>query len=169
LLLVSGYTIGDLAGRSGFSASALRYYERIGLVTPANRSDAGYRLYDDDALARLAFLDRAKRLGCSLEDITDLAGLWDRERCGPVQRRFHELLTRKLAETERQIAELTVLHEQLRDAASRLAGPPVDGTCSADCACAALGETTAAGPPKRLDRRRPSPRQPSTHQPREAQ
>ena len=53
---VSTYTIGEVAERSGFSASALRYYEDIGLVPPAGRSDAGYRLYDDITLTRLAFV-----------------------------------------------------------------------------------------------------------------
>ena len=84
---VTTYTIGEIAERSGFSASSLRYYEGIGLVEPARRSEAGYRLYDDHTVNRLAFIAHAKQLGCSLEDITDLAGIWDGERCGPVQRR----------------------------------------------------------------------------------
>ncbi len=135
---MSSYTIGETAERSGFSASALRYYEGIGLVEPPTRTDAGYRLYDDGTLARLAFISRAKQLGCSLEEITNLVGIWDGEPCGPVQRRFHELVTAKLADAERQIAELTALTEQLHHAAAQLAGPAVDGPCNDDCACLAL-------------------------------
>ena len=104
---VSTYTIGEVADRSGFTASALRYYEGIGLVEPTTRTTAGYRLYDDTTISRLAFIARAKQLGCSLEEITDLVGIWDGEQCSPVQRRFHELLTTKLADAEHQIAELT--------------------------------------------------------------
>jgi DNA-binding transcriptional MerR regulator len=103
---MSTYTISQAADRSGFSASALRFYEGIGLVEPATRTDAGYRIYDDRSLARLAFIARAKHLGCSLEEITDLVAIWDGDRCGPVQRRFHELVSAKLLEAERQIAEL---------------------------------------------------------------
>jgi MerR family transcriptional regulator, copper efflux regulator len=136
--LVSTYTIGEAAERSGFSASALRYYEGIGLVPPSTRTGAGYRLYDDDTLARLAFIARAKQLGCSLEEITDLVGIWDGQRCGPVQKRFHDLVTTKLADAERQIAELTALSDQLRQAAAHLAGPAIDGPCSEGCACFAL-------------------------------
>jgi DNA-binding transcriptional MerR regulator len=136
--VTSTYTIGEVAERSGFSASALRYYEGIGLVEPSTRTVAGYRLYDDGSLARLAFIARAKQLGCTLEEITDLVGIWDGERCGPVQRRFHDLVTSKLADTERQIAELTVLRDQLREAAGFLDGPAIDGPCSAECACLAL-------------------------------
>jgi DNA-binding transcriptional MerR regulator len=135
---VSTYTIGETAERSGFSASALRYYEGIGLVEPASRTEAGYRVYDDGTLTRLTFIARAKQLGCSLEEITDLVDIWDGERCGPVQRRFHHLVTAKLAEARRQIAELTALTEQLRQAAAQLTGPVIDGPCNEECACTAL-------------------------------
>ncbi|MGQ0616087.1 MAG: MerR family transcriptional regulator [Acidimicrobiia bacterium] len=135
---MSTYTIGETAERSGFSASALRYYEGIGLVAPSTRTTAGYRLYDDDTLARLAFIARAKQLGCCLEEITDLVGIWDGERCGPVQKRFHDLVTSKLADAQRQITELTALSDQLRHAAAQLAGPAIDGPCDESCACLAL-------------------------------
>lgn len=132
---MSTYTIGEVAERSGFSASALRYYEDIGLVPPAARSESGYRLYDDVTLTRLAFVARAKQLGCTLEEIADLVAIADDERCGPVQRRFHALVTAKLAAAERQVAELSAFSGQLRAAAVALAGQPVDGPCDADCAC----------------------------------
>jgi len=143
VLAVSTYTIGETAERSGFSASALRYYEGIGLVAPSTRTGAGYRLYDDGTLARLSFIARAKQLGCSLDEITDLVGIWDGERCGPVQKRFHDLVTTKLVDAERQIAELTALADQLRHAATQLAGPAADGPCSEDCACLALHRAMA--------------------------
>jgi DNA-binding transcriptional MerR regulator len=142
---VSTYTIGEVAERSGFSASALRYYEGIGLVAPAHRTPAGYRVYDDGTLARLGFIARAKQLGCSLDEITDLVGLWDGERCVPVQRRFHDLVTAKLAETEARVAELRAFADQLQVAATRLAGPAVDGPCDEGCACLALDVALAPG------------------------
>ena len=135
---MSSYTIGETADRSGFSASTLRYYEGIGLLEPSDRTEAGYRLYDDRALARLAFIARAKQLGCSLEDIADLVGIWDGERCGPVQKRLHDLVTDKLGEAQRHIEELTAFRDQLRHAASQLTAPAPDGPCSDTCACLAL-------------------------------
>jgi DNA-binding transcriptional MerR regulator len=98
---------------------------------------AGYRVYDDGTLARLAFIARAKQLGCTLEEIHDLVGLWDGDRCGPVQRRFHELVTAKMAAAEASIAELAAFRSQLRVAATGLAGEPVDGPCDDGCACVA--------------------------------
>jgi DNA-binding transcriptional MerR regulator len=141
---VSTYSIGEVANRSGFSASALRYYEGIGLVAPATRTPAGYRVYDDDTLSRLGFIDRAKRLGCSLEEITDLVSIWDGQRCGPVQSRFHELVTAKVGDAQRQAAELTAFTADLQRAATQLAGPAVDGPCGDDCAC--LTDTPAPVP-----------------------
>ena len=129
------YTIGEVADRTGFTTSALRYYESRGLVAPATRTESGYRVYDDDSLLRLAFIARAKHLGCSLEEITDLAAIWDGEHCGPVQRRFHELVTSKIADAQIQIAELTAFAAQLQTAAGQLAGPASDAPCGDDCAC----------------------------------
>lgn len=74
-----------MAERSGFSASALRYYEQQDLLEPVERTDAGYRLYDDTSLERQRFIARGKRLGCTLEDIGDLAELWEAEDYAPVQ------------------------------------------------------------------------------------
>ena len=114
---------GEVAERSGFSASSLRYYEGIGLVEPMTRTDAGYRLYDDGTLDRLSFIARAKELGCSLEEITDLVSIWDGDRCGPVQRRFHDLVTAKIADSQRRIAELVALAAQLQVAAAAAGRP----------------------------------------------
>jgi MerR family transcriptional regulator, copper efflux regulator len=141
------YTIGEVAERSGFSASALRYYEDIGLVAPAARTDAGYRLYDDRALSRLAFVARAKDLGCSLEEITELLPLWDGDECGTAQRRLHDLVTAKLADARRRAVELTVLTGQLVQAAGNLSGPAPDGPCGPGCACLATAPTAAATEP----------------------
>jgi len=143
---VSTYTIGEVAGRSGFTASALRYYEGIGLLSPSARTDAGYRLYDDRVLARLAFIARAKRLGCSLEEVSDLVEMWDGERCGPVQRRFHDLVTDKIAASEGQVADLMAFAAQLAGAAAQLAGVAVDGPCGENCACVTEATGDAAPP-----------------------
>ena len=141
------YTIGEVAERSGFSASALRYYEGIGLVVPSSRSDGGYRLYDDADLDRLAFVSRAKDLGCTLDEIGDLLGILEEDRCAPLQRRLHDLVTDKLAAARRQMADASATAARLERAASRLGQEPVDGPCSDGCACAApLAEPRRAAP-----------------------
>jgi MerR family redox-sensitive transcriptional activator SoxR len=63
-------TIGDVAARSGLATSALRYYERLGLIE-SQRSAGGQRRYHRSALRRLAFVRVARQLGLSLEEIID--------------------------------------------------------------------------------------------------
>ena len=136
---VSTYTIGEIAERSGFSASALRYYEGIGLVEPTTRTAAGYRLYDDTThLPAWRSSPGPSNSAARWRRSPISSAIWDGERCGPVQSRFHDLVTTKLADAERQIAELTALADQLRHAAARLAGPASDGPCDETCACVTL-------------------------------
>ena len=63
------YTIGALAKRARVAPSVLRYYEKEGLLVPGRRTASGYRVYGPDAEKTLLFINRAKRLGFSLDDI----------------------------------------------------------------------------------------------------
>lgn len=104
-------TIGQLAKQVGLRTSALRYYEAQGLLTPAERTDSGYRLYDPKSADTLRFIQRAQRLGFSLADIRILLDSWlsgtlDEDRLLPVaQQRYLEL--------ERQMTQSLVLQHEL--------------------------------------------------------
>jgi DNA-binding transcriptional MerR regulator len=74
--VASQITIGELARRTGLPVRTLRYYSDRGLVVPAGRSDAGYRLYDADAAARVALVRTLRELGVGLPTI---ARVLDRE------------------------------------------------------------------------------------------
>ena len=69
------FTIGKLARQADVGVETLRYYERRGLIEPRRRTEAGYRLYDDDARQRLQFIRRAQTLGFSLDDVAELLSL----------------------------------------------------------------------------------------------
>lgn len=64
-------TVSQLARRTGTTADTVRYSERIGLLPAAERSHAGYRLFGQDALERVAFVRRAQRFGLQLDEIRD--------------------------------------------------------------------------------------------------
>ena len=118
------YTIAEVARRSGFPASTLRYYEDVGLVPAAGRTDAGYRVYDDRSLAKLAFVARAKQLGCTLDEIADLVTAWEGERCEPVQDRLRGLVESKIADTQTRLGEMVAFTAQLHEAAAALRAHP---------------------------------------------
>jgi DNA-binding transcriptional MerR regulator len=134
-MLEGRYRIAEVAQRTGFSTPTLRYYEDIGLLPPAERTPAGYRLYDDQAIERLSFIARAKQLGCTLEEITDLAEAWDSNECAPIKHRLRAVVAAKLADTEARIAELSAFADELRGTASVLESAPLDGPCDDTCGC----------------------------------
>ena len=133
--MTTGYRIKDVAERSGFTTATLRYYEEIGLLPESPRTTGGYRLYDDHTLDRLAFIARAKQLGCTLEEIADLALAWDGGQCGPVQDRLRTLVADKLAGAQRQVAELSTLVMELGRAAATLEQHRPEGPCDDQCGC----------------------------------
>jgi DNA-binding transcriptional MerR regulator len=131
---MSGYLIAEVAQRTGFSTSALRFYEQNGLVRPG-RTPSGYRRYDDEHLETLAFIGRAKGFGLTLDEITELLGLLDQDQCAPVQDRLKDLVDTKIAEAARRIAELSSFTDELRRVAATLDNHTPDGPCDDTCGC----------------------------------
>jgi DNA-binding transcriptional MerR regulator len=126
-------TIGRLGTLSGVEPKTLRYYDRVGLVRPAGRTWAGYRMYGEDAVDRLRFIRRAKALGMSLADIRRILAVRD-EGAAPCQHVL-ALVSDNLKKVEGQIAQLTRLgggSAPSADAAqgSHLSRGPIRGTLS---------------------------------------
>ena len=140
--------IGDAAAASGVSAKMIRYYEAVGLVAPAGRSTAGYRLYADADVQTLRFLRRARSLGFSVAQMQGLLALWrDERRASADVKRLALAHVAQLEDKARAIAEMS---RALRDLADRC-----DGDHRPDCPIIdELASTTlnGAGPASREGR-----------------
>ncbi|WPP00515.1 Cu(I)-responsive transcriptional regulator [Pseudomonas sp. HR96] len=112
--------IGQAARQSGLSAKMIRYYESIGLLSAAHRSDSGYRLYRADDLHTLGFIKRARDLGFSLEEVGRLLTLWqDRSRASADVK---ALARAHVEDLDRRIDELTALRDSLQQLVSHCQG-----------------------------------------------
>jgi len=142
--------IGEAAQASGVSAKMIRYYESIGLIPPATRSDAGYRNYTESEVHTLRFVRRARDLGFSIEAITRLLALWrDRARSSA---EVKQVALDHVAELKHKIVELQQMVGTLEHLAHHCHGddrpecPIID-----ELAASAEGPPTAT--PSRKERR----------------
>jgi DNA-binding transcriptional MerR regulator len=148
--------IAELAATARVPASTVRYYERIGLIAPPERTPAGYRDYDDTAVARLLFISRARRMGLTCDQITELLPIWGGTNCGAAHKRVTQLIEDKKAEIAERITELQTFAAQLDQVRSTLDERPPPEACRTDLSCC-VPATTGPGPIGiELQRRGPS-------------
>ena len=113
-------TIGETARLTGVPAKTIRYYEQIELLQPAERAANGYRLYGDRTVQLLRFIRRARDLGFSIEDVTELLALWnDTDRASA---EVKKLAARHITRIEDKISELQSLGRTLRNLVERCHG-----------------------------------------------
>jgi MerR family transcriptional regulator, copper efflux regulator len=137
--------IKEIAEASGFPPATLRYYEQIGLLPEASRTPAGYRVYGPRTLERLAFIARAKQLGCTLDEIAGLTAAWEGGQCGPVQEQLRNLVAAKIAAARNQILALATFTSELQHAAAALERHRPEGACDSECGCVSdPGDTATA-------------------------
>lgn len=141
--------IGQAARASGVSAKMIRYYEQIGLVRSAERTDSNYRSFDEKNVNELRFIRRARSLGFSVAEITNLLSLW-RDRARP-SREVKAIAQDHVAELEDRIAEMQAMAETLRHLSDCCAGderpdcPILTDLAAGDGRPARTGRRTAEG------------------------
>ena len=107
----STYQIGDVVIELGISADTLRYYEKIGLLKKVNRTQSGIRSYNDQDLSRLRFIQRAKTMNFTLDEISKLLRM--RENPTGARKGVRELTRTKLIEVENHLKTLNTLRNEL--------------------------------------------------------
>jgi len=124
-------SVREACDRTGLSPRTLRYYEELGLLPGVRRSAGGRRVYGDDEIERLGFIQRLKALGLSLAVIKDLNAVYAIEgSTHSMLVRLEELLGRHLGEIDDRMDELMGLRreiEQYRDHVSHRIEISTDG------------------------------------------
>ena len=122
---MSGFSIGEIARRSGVKVPTIRYYEQVGLLPAPPRSEGNRRVYDDKDLHRLTFIRHARELGFDLDAIRSLLALQDRpnQPCATAD----AIARARLVEVDRRIASLMALRAELDRMVS-------------ECACGRISE-----------------------------
>lgn len=138
--------ISELAGRVGVPTSTVRYYERVGLLGPPDRSASGYRDYGEDATNRLLFVSRGRRMGLTCEQISALLPIWGGSDCSAAHERVSRLLEDKQAEIAVRIKELRAFSAQLEGVRAALEAAPPPAACRTDLSCCVPEGPTGAVP-----------------------
>jgi Cd(II)/Pb(II)-responsive transcriptional regulator len=120
--------IGKLAERSGCQVETIRYYERIGILMPPERSLNNYRAYNEDHAERLLFIRQCRALDMTLDEIRVLLDLRDHpeQNCVGV----NELLDKHIAEVSARIAALSTLEVQLKELRGRCVNTESTSACA---------------------------------------
>ena len=114
------HNIGEASAATGVSAKMIREYERRGMIPAAQRTFAGYRLYNDADLHRLRFIKRARTLGFPMQQIEVLLNLWnDRARSSADVK---ALAMRHAEDLRERIAEMQAMQQTLQDLARKCHG-----------------------------------------------
>lgn len=114
--------IGTLARQTGTSVDALRFYEERGLLTPAGRTESGYRMYSPEAVSQVKFIKLAQSLGFSLQEVQDIlpALVQGDMKLMEVQR----LMREKIHTIDAQIERLATLRADVLNTLERLECAP---------------------------------------------
>ena len=145
--------IGDLSKRSGCHIETIRYYERIGLMPVATRSEGGHRLYGEGHARRLGFIRRSRELGFTLDEIRTLLKLVDggRYTCAEVKC----ITVHHLDDVRRKVADLRKIARVLEEMATQCDGgtvpkcPVIDAMFGRDRP-ASMAESSTDGPRPRV-------------------
>lgn len=114
------HTIGDAAKLTGVSAKMIRHYETLGLISPTDRTQANYRVYQTRDIHLLRFIKSARDLGFSMKQIAQLASLWQNEQRSSAE--VKKLALEHIQEMDERIEALQNMRKALNNLATRCHG-----------------------------------------------
>src|SRR3972149_9295687 len=125
------YSIGELSRMVNLTQRTIRYYEEIGLLHSVRRIENGKRVYTDDDVRRLKFINRLKMLGLSLAEMIELEKIYREQRNNrEIIPKLIVLLDQRAAQIDDRINQLIALKKEIRAYQVRLRGrlPQATGT-----------------------------------------
>lgn len=125
-------TVTELANRSGTTSHAVRYYTRMGLLRPERNPSNGYRLYEFSEVGWLRFIQQAKRLGYTLNEIREI--MHDSDQGQSPCPRVREILLLRIDENRQRLEELMRLQTRMEQALDQWAEMP-DGVPDGHSVC----------------------------------
>ena len=123
------YSIGELARMVNLSQRTIRYYEEIGLLQSVRRIENGKRVYTDDDVRRLKFINRLKVLGLSLAEMVKLEKIYRTQRNNrEVIPKLLAILDERAVQIDDRISQLVALKNEIREYQARLRGKMMQET-----------------------------------------
>jgi len=115
------YAIGEISRLVDLSQRTIRYYEEIGLLHSVRRIENGKRVYTDDDVRRLKFINRLKVLGLSLAEMVELEKIYRKQRNNQeILPKLLEILDARAAQIDERVAQLETLKNEIREYQQRL-------------------------------------------------
>ncbi|NKB35122.1 MAG: Zn(2+)-responsive transcriptional regulator [Pseudomonadales bacterium] len=122
--------ISELAAKTGLTAHTIRFYEKHGLISASERSEAGYRYYNEADIRRAEFVKTARNIGFSLEDISQLLSIRVDKTSHSCQE-VTDITQHKLDEVNAKLEELRSMQNTLQILLKSCCGGPENAThCS---------------------------------------
>ena len=115
------YAIGEISRLVELSQRTIRYYEEIGLLHSVRRIENGKRVYTDDDVRRLKFINRLKVLGLSLAEMVELEKIYRKQRNNrEILPKLLQILDERAVQIDERVAQLVVLKKEIREYQQRL-------------------------------------------------
>jgi MerR family transcriptional regulator, repressor of the yfmOP operon len=122
------YAIGEISRLVDLSQRTIRYYEEIGLLNSVRRIENGKRVYTDDDVRRLKFINRLKVLGLSLAEMVELEKIYRKQRNNrEILPKLLDILDKRAAQIDERVAQLVALKKEIREYQQRLRNKVLQG------------------------------------------
>lgn len=118
--MTTGYTIGQISKIIDLPTKTIRFYEEVGIISPAKRADNRYRMYPRAAIEELSLIKNARDLGLPLSEIKKLMRGCEKETCNHTMQQVNKSIDDYMDILEKKIKQFIVLQNKLQKLKTKL-------------------------------------------------